>query len=370
MVLGEGQILSQVKDAHQAALEARTAGPLVDQLFKLAITCGKRVRTETSMGRRAVSVSSAAVELGRSILGPLGNRTTLVVGAGRMAKVSLKLLLNENGTGPVLLVNRGHERISQLLDNDLPNRDRLKTGFGLEEIHELAAASDLVIISTSAPDYLLTYEAMSKLPRDKELCVIDISVPRNADPKLAELPGVRVFHADDLSAIVNKNLAEREALVSEAEQIIFESLDGFHGWQRSLLVVPTITELRQKIESIRIAHMEKTQVVGDAELQASTKSQLEDISRAIVNQILHHPTVQLKATTDYQALRQKAEALRTLFNLDSLTPLASQPNTNQPSASGCPFSGGTGQAAPDKLTQIDQALQDFASRLKESLIEL
>jgi len=320
MVLGEGQIMAQVKAAHQAALEAKTAGPVLDQLFKLALTCGKRVRTETTMARRAVSVSSAAIELGRELLGSLANKNIVVVGAGKMAQVCLKLLLGETGTGKIIVVNRSKERVQNFLKNSLPNSERLHCGFEFEDRHSLAAAADLVLVSASAPQFLLQKEEFARYANStkKQICIIDISVPRNVEPSIAGLPGVRLFHSDDLASIVATNLAEREALVSEAEEIVFETLDEFHGWQRALLVVPTIAGLRDKIEAIRQEQMAKNRGCPGTSRDQPSGQQIEDISRAIVNQILHHPTVQLKATKDYEILRQQAEALRTLFSLDPL----------------------------------------------------
>lgn len=318
MVLGEGQIMSQVKSAHQAALEAGTAGPLLDYLFKSALQCGKRVRSETSMGRRAVSVSSAALELARATIGDLKDKRIAVIGAGKMAQICAKLLLSESGTGTVFMLNRSKERVNQFLKNNLPNLHRLETNFEFDDRHKLAATADLVIISTSAQTFLLERELLAvNRPTDaRPLCVIDISVPRNAEPAIGSLPGVQLFQSDDLCEIVTRNLAERATLIAEAEEIVFETLDEFHCWQRSLLVVPTIAGLREKIEAIRQEQMAKTRstnVGGEAE-----PGRLEEISRAIVNQILHCPTVQLKATRDYEILKQQAEALRTLFNLDPL----------------------------------------------------
>ncbi len=318
MVLGEGQIMSQVKAAYQAALEAGTAKTVLGELFKLALNCGKRVRSETSMGRRAVSVSSAALELARSLLGSLKDKNVLVLGAGRMAQICVKHLLNETGKGQIVLLNRTKERIEHFLANELPNKNRLNTDFSFDDRYRLAAQADLVIVSTSAPEYLLDSRQLLKEQSSQELCIIDISVPRNVCPALASIPGVKLFNADDLSEIVNRNLAERESLVGEAETIIMEALEDFHAWQRSLLVVPTIAELRHKIEAIRAEQVEKSHSSCSATDLEDNRRQLEDISRAIVNQILHHPTVQLKATGDYEILRQQAEALRTLFNLDPL----------------------------------------------------
>lgn len=315
LVIGEGQIMSQVKAAHRHALEAGTCGTHLDQLFKLALTCGKRVRSETSMGRRAVSVSSAAVELARDVLGKLSQKSVLIVGAGRMAQVCAKHLLSDSGPDQLLMVNRTAERLQHFAANKLPNLQRLNIGLSFDERYHLAAACDLMIVSTSASSHLINADELKKhLTPGRELVVVDISVPRNVDPTVANLPGVRLFHADDLASIVNRNMSEREALVGEAERIIFSTLDALHVWERTLVVAPTITDLRRKIENIRSEYMTRSEGQTD----------FEQLSRALINQILHQPTVQLKSTDDDLALRQQAEALRRLFNLDVLQ---SQPDS-------------------------------------------
>ncbi len=322
MVLGEGQIMSQVKAAHQTALEKRTSGPVLDMIFKLALTCGKRVRSETSMGKRAVSVSSAAVELARESLGTLKDKSATVVGMGKMGQICAKHLLSENSQGPVILLNRSAARLDSFLQNKLKNRERIKAGFDFSERESIVAQSDLVIVASGCLDYVLTRDELSKHRHDKspKQVIIDISVPRAVDPSVATMEGVQLFVADDLSKIVCRNLAEREALVSEAGESVFEELESFHNWERSLLVVPTIAELREKIESIRQEQISKNSCSHGLEEGHSSKSDMESISRAIVNQILHHPTVHLKATKDYEILRQQAEALRKLFNLDPIAP--------------------------------------------------
>lgn len=324
MVLGEGQIMSQVKAAHQAALERRVAGPILDIVFKLALSNGKRVRSETNMGKRAVSVSSAAVELARDLMGSLKEKSIAVIGLGKMGQICTKHLLSDAGSGPVVLFNRNQERLDNFLGNKLNNKERLKTGFTFEERSAVAAQADLVIVATGSSRYVLDYEELARYrhagsPRQ---VIIDISVPRNVDPRVAELDGVDLFVADDLSKIVAKNLAHREALVADAENIIYETLEEYHNWERSQLVVPTIAILREKIESIRQEQMAKNNLMQGINTSTSSHD-MEAISRAIVNQILHHPTVQLKATKDYEILRQQAEALRTLFNLDPLSALGS-----------------------------------------------
>jgi glutamyl-tRNA reductase len=330
MILGENQIMSQLKTAHQIALASGTAGPVLDYLFKSALNCGKRVRTETNMGKRAVSVSSAAVELGRNLLKSLAGRTSVIVGAGRMGQICAKILLNEPGSGSVILLNRTKERLLNFSKNKLPNATKLKIDFDFEERLNLAAAADLIVVSTGAPSFIINKDEFAKARQGYEnhqICIVDISVPRNVDPEIADLPGVKLFHSDDLAELVQLNLAEREALIGDAEKIVFETLDEFHAWQRSLLVVPTIAGLREKIEAIRLEQMAKGKnkcaLAGD---DNQDKQQVEEISRAIINQILHHPTTQLKATRDYEILRQQAEALRTLFNLD---PLSDGPNNSK-----------------------------------------
>lgn len=319
MVLGEGQIMSQVKAALRSAQEAGTAGPVLDHIFKLALNCGKRVRTETSMARRAVSVSSAAVELAREKIGSLKARSVLIVGAGKMAKICAKHVLSEGGDGAVIMINRTADRVKQFCQSKLPNEHKFKIGFAFEDRYDLAAHADLVIVSTSAHEFVLGAEDFAKARSEcrKPVCIIDISAPRNVEPSIGELPGIELFDSDNLAQIVDKNLAEREALVAEAENLIFDTLGEYHAWQRSLLVVPTITGLRRKIESIRDEQIRKT-TKAKSTTSDTESAQAEQISRAIVNQILHHPTVQLKATNDYQTLRRQAEALQMLFDLDVL----------------------------------------------------
>ncbi|CAN5395268.1 glutamyl-tRNA reductase [soil metagenome] len=325
MILGEGQIMSQVKASHQSALEHGTAGPILDVVFKLALTNGKRVRSETTLGKKAVSVSSAAVELAKDLLGSLKDKSIAVIGLGKMGQICTKHLLSDPGQGPIVLFNRNKERIENFLGNKLNNQERLKTGFSFEERTAVAAQADLVIVATGSSQFVLQKDELEKQRHAKspKQIIIDISVPRNVDPSVAELSGVELFVADDLSQIVANNMAHREALVSDAEAIIYETLEEYHNWERSQLVVPTIAILREKIEAIRQEHMAKNTVLPG--LNASGQD-MEAISRAIINQILHHPTVQLKATKDYEILRQQAEALRTLFNLDPLSPLASSNN--------------------------------------------
>jgi glutamyl-tRNA reductase len=321
MILGEAQIMAQVKSAHQSALAAETAGPMLDSLFKLALNCGKRVRTETKMGHRAVSVSSAAVELAKNVLGEFRDKRILIIGAGQMGTICLKILLNSNNCGSVYVANRSPSKMQKIAQDVVDNREHLHVVNDYNERHAVAASADLVIVATSSPAFVLTKQALlderANYP-DKPLTVIDMSVPRNVEPSIKELASVDLYDSDKLAEIVNYNLAERAELVADAEKIVFTVLSEFQDWQRNLLVVPTIAEFRQKIESIRLQHLERNCPVDGQSDRSIAKQELEEISKAIVNQILHHPTTQLKATHDYEILRQQAEVLRALFDLDPL----------------------------------------------------
>jgi glutamyl-tRNA reductase len=332
MVLGEGQILHQVKAAHQAALAAGSAGATIDSLFKFALSCGKKVRSQTSMGRRAVSMSSAAVELAKELLGTIHNQNVLVIGAGKMGQICLKLLLNDSNAGEISVANRTYGKIQSFLTNNISNLDRLKIVEDFEDRHRFAARADGVIVCSSAPEFVLKADLLSMQRRKSSslpLFIIDLAVPRNVDPQIANMDGVSLYNADDLSKVVNRNLAERESLVHEADKIVFQVLKDFQNWQRNLLVAPTITDLRQKIETIRLEQMEKSCSTARTNGSGRHAQELEEISRAIVNQILHHPTTQLKASSDYEILRQQAEALRTLFNLDPLASDSKKPKTKR-----------------------------------------
>ena len=299
MVLGEGQIMAQVKAAHQAALRAGTAGAILDGLFKAALNCGKKVRSQTSLGRRAVSISSAAVELTRKLLGDLHNRKICIIGAGRMGQICVKLLLTDQNNCSVYVVNRSASKTKALLASNVRHLDRLHVVEDFAQRHSVAASCDAVIVAASASEFLLTAEGFDSLgqfvsantggynpplqktdihgddahgdgnlrantcesdirPYDYQstgLHIIDMSVPRNVDPKVSDLTGIELHNFDDLAAIVKQNMAEREALTHAAEIIIFAALRQFERWQQTLLAAPVIAQLRGKVETIRQSHL-------------------------------------------------------------------------------------------------------------------
>ena len=340
MVLGEGQIMFQVKAAHQAALRTGAAGPVLDALFKSALNCGKKVRTQTGLSKRAVSISSAAVELTRQLLTTQAlaapdARSVLIVGAGRMGQICVKLLLSENDLTKVYVTNRNPGKIKALQASNMRHLDRLNIA-DFEKRHQIAAQCDAVIVATSAKDFVINWQEMTaakqavESPDEKRLHIVDMSVPRNVEPQVNSIDGIALYNFDHLEQIVKENLAEREALTKDAEVIIFASLKEFEHWQQNLLVAPVIAELRGKVENIRLSYLRhrigssfitdlRTKSVKKSNReQERTSKQLDKVSRVIVNQILHKPTTKLKATRDYQSLQQKIKALQSLFDLSPL----------------------------------------------------
>lgn len=339
MVLGEGQIMSQVKFAHQSALESKTAGPVLDKLFKSALNAGKKVRSQTSLGKRAVSISSAAVEVARDYFKERNidfeSLNVTVLGAGKMGTVCLKHLVNSKKVPKnISVVNRSQKDLDDCL-SPAKNQIKVNQDFSFADRHKAASQSDLVIVATSAHRHLLNKKELEESLKQSQIngnrLIIDISVPRNVEPSVATISGVTLKHADDLAGLVNKNLEERRKISVEADSIIFDCLDEFVSWQKARAVVPTITDLKEKVETIRQEQLSGCKAglgsrSGPEEFKALSREEierLEEISQAIVNQILHIPMVNLKATactSDLQSLEKQAAALRNLFNLDPIAP--------------------------------------------------
>lgn len=332
MVLGEGQIMSQVKFAHQCALEAKTAGVVMDKLFKSALNCGKKVRSQTSLGKRAVSISSAAVEIARDYFKERNvefeKLKVTILGAGKMAKICLKhLLSSKKAPKEIRVVNRSKRDLQDCFQTNKSSELQVievNETFNFDQRHDAVAQSDLVLVATSAHRHLLKKAEMENaLAQSPTKClVVDISVPRNVDPEIATIDGITLKHTDDLAELVNKNLEERKKVALEADDLIFECLDEFTAWQKARAVVPTITELKERVETIRQAQLQGAGSVEYKALSREEIARMEEISQAIVNQILHLPMVNLKAaasTSDLQALARQAETLRNLFNLDPLS---------------------------------------------------
>ena len=313
LVLGEGQILSQVKNTHKVGQQYKGLGRLLDKLFKQAITVGKRVRTETSIGTGAVSISSAAAELAQMKVDDLSQCRICILGAGKMSRLLVQHLLSKSGTN-ITIVNRsmsGAERLaSQFKDADL----KLHT---VEDMDEILAQSDIVFTSTSATEPLINKAKLDAVLSDGQtIMLIDISVPRNVDGDVKDMPHVRAFNVDDLKAVVAQNQESRRKMAMEAEGLLEKEVEVFEVWQRSLDTVSTISSLRRKVETIREQELEKALSRLGSEFAERHQEVIEALSRGIVNKILHDPMVQLRAQQDIDARNQAMQTLQTLFNLE------------------------------------------------------
>ena len=312
LVLGEGQILAQVRNTHKLGQKYQAVGRLLDRLFKQAITAGRRVRTETSIGTGAVSISSAAVELVHTKV-DLTQQKVAIIGAGKMSCLLVKHLLAKGATD-ITIVNRSHRR-SEELSAQFPQATL--TLALLPEMFNIVAQSDIVFTSTSATEPILNYANLSgSLKSERQVMLVDISVPRNVDADVQNLPQVTAYNVDDLKAVVAQNQASRRKMAQEAEGLLEEEVEAFELWWRSLETVPTISSLRNKVEDIREQELEKALSRLGAEFAEKHQEVIEALTRGIVNKILHEPMVQLRAQQDIEARKQCLQSLKMLFNLE------------------------------------------------------
>ncbi len=293
MVLGEPQILGQIKDAFDFALSKKTTGVLLNKLMKKAISTAKRVRTETRIAENAVSISFAAVELAKKIFTNLTGKSFMLMGAGEMAELAARHLVN-NGVTDVMVVNRTYERGCEVASEF--NGKAVKWE---DFLHELVHA-DIIICSTGAPAYVLHREQMHKVMKERKhrpVFVIDISVPRNIDPEINKEDNVYLYSVDDLQEVVDTNIHGRKMEAEKAEKIIDEEVEKFIRWMSSLESVPTIVALRQRAEEIKREELEKFKNRFPDMDDEKTKS-VEYLTTAIVNKLIHPPTVALKEDSE------------------------------------------------------------------------
>lgn len=312
MVLGEAQILGQVKEAYDHAFNNGGCQRVFNKLFRQSFEVGKRVRSETEIGENAVSISYAAVELAKKVFDTLEGRTILVLGAGKMSELTAKHLVS-NGVKKVLVANRTYERAVELadkFDGEAIAYDDLFTRMG---------EADILISSTAATHYVVTKDKVAAARKGRKgnpLFMIDIAVPRDIDPAVNDLTDVYLYDIDDLSGVVSTNLDERMHEAERAEVIIAEEMREFERWLESMEVVPTVAAIRSKAEVIRQAEIGKAikRLGGLSEKEIAT---VEALSCAIVNKMLHGPTERLKGVAADKDGYNYVEAARFLYGLDS-----------------------------------------------------
>ncbi len=316
MVVGEPQILGQLKDAFDAALAHKSTGVVLNKLFTKAISVAKRVRTETRIAESAVSVSFAAVELARKIFRRLDRTRVLVMGSGEMAELAARNLVAQ-GAEELRIAGRNQERVDALA-RDYAGRAVSRDAF-LTELIE----ADIVICSTGADHYLLEAAQMTEVARRRKgrpLFLIDLAVPRNIDPRVNDIEDIFLYNIDDLNSVVEANRREREKEAIKAEAIIAEEVERMLQWLKSLEVTPTIVDLRTRVESLRQAEVERAVArVGRGETADHIRTLLDGVTTALVNKLLHAPVVALKQEANHPEGTLYAETVRKLFRLDDET---------------------------------------------------
>jgi glutamyl-tRNA reductase len=314
MMVGEPQILGQVKDAFALAQACETVGPTLHTLFSQAFAVAKKVRTETDIARHAVSVSFAAVELARKIFAGLTGRAVLLVGAGKMSELAAKHLVDQ-GAFPIYVVNRTWARAQEMA------RALSGTALPFDELDTALGAVDIVVTSTGAPEPVIGRDLVQRVlhgRRGRPLFFIDIAVPRDVEASVGTLDDVYCYDIDDLKQVVDANLRERAREAQRAESLVEREVAKFTTRLRDVEVIPTIVSLRERLESIRLAELRRALArVPDA--TPETRDAMEALSSAIVNKILHAPVTKLRESGRAGAGRSWTALVQELFGLGRTT---------------------------------------------------
>lgn len=311
MIIGEPQILGQVKEAYRQSINARTAGPILNKLMHRAFHTAKRVRTESGIGKAAVSVSYAAVELAFKIFGSLEGKRVLAMGTGDMGELVIKHLL-QNNVGEIFVTNRTYSRAEEIART-----------FGghpvpFENLMSILKEIDILICSTGAPNYLITSKNIKEimpLRNYAPMFFIDISVPRNIDPEINNIENVYLYDIDDLQEVIWGNIKKREQDAKVAEQLIEEEVNSFLRWLEELKIVPTIVSLKDKVMQLSEEELKEamTKLKGINEEQ---KQIIRNLTEATINKILHFPITVLKRMQHNGESYIYMDALRKLFELE------------------------------------------------------
>ena len=311
LVVGEPQILGQVKEAYATARAVGACNSQLDALVSRSFAVAKRVRTETAVGSSAVSVASVAVDLAKKIFGTLQGKAVYLVGAGKMSELAARHLI-AHGAGTIFVANRTYER-AQKLASEFEGQAIL-----FEQLYETADKADIVITSTGAPFSIFRKEhgaLFLQRRKNRPMFFIDIAVPRDVDPEMAKLDGIFVYDIDDLQQVVGEHVADRQREADRAEQIVEEEVRKFEGKMQTLSVVPTIVSLQEQIETIRQAEIDR--VRGRlGKLTPEQELAVEAMTRGIVNKIMHAPITTLKSAAKDPEATTVIDLIRRVFNLN------------------------------------------------------
>ncbi|QGG47767.1 glutamyl-tRNA reductase [Heliorestis convoluta] len=311
MVLGETQILGQVRRAYQLACEHGASNSVLNTWFQQAIAVGKRVRTETGIDQNPVSISYTAVELARQVFDSLGGKTALILGAGKMSELTLKHLCS-NGVSTVIVANRSFDR-AEALASQFGGR-----AISFSELENYIVEADIIISCTAATHYVVRKNMVENIMAcraERPLFLIDIAVPRDVEPSVGTVQGVHLFDVDDLQNVIDQNLAERRKAASQAEIIIEQEINKFLKWLNSLFVVPTIIALKSKGDDIKNKELDRA-FAKLKNLSEKEQNAIGALASSLVNQILHDPITQIRQHAASPEGHLYSEILQNLFNLE------------------------------------------------------
>jgi glutamyl-tRNA reductase len=310
MVIGEPQILGQIKEAYRSATLKKTSGVILNRLLHRTFFVAKKVRSETGIGDHAVSISYAAIELGRKIFDTLESKKVLLIGAGEMAELAVEHLIR-NRAGEIFVANRTFKTGVEL------SKKFKGQAINFEELTNYLKEVDIVISSTGSSDFILRPEQVKGTMRDRRnrpLFFIDIAVPRDIDPKINRLNNSYVYDIDDLKGVVDENIGDRKAEAVKGERIVDEAVIRFQEWYNNLDVVPTIIALRSKLEIIVRAEIERT--MQSNSVSGVDSQDIERMTDSIINKFLHDPTLVLKGNGIHRDKSVYLDVARKLFRLD------------------------------------------------------
>ncbi len=311
MVVGEPQILGQLKDAYRVASEANTAGMVLNRLLHKAFSVAKKIRTETRIASHAVSISYAAVELAKKIFGDLSGKNGMLIGAGEMAELAAQHLM-ASGAGKLVVANRTLSRAVKLA------RSLGGSAISLEEVEDALIDADIVISSTGAPGIILSKDRVKRIMRPRRhrlLFFIDIAVPRDIDPKVNDIDNVYLYDIDDLKGVIEFNKAEREKEAFKADRMVEAEVIKFMAWMESLTVVPVIQHLQEKAEAVRQREILRSHKVFES-LNDEQQKALDILTRSIVQKILHDPIVCIKKGAQEKNNEMILDTACRLFGID------------------------------------------------------
>ncbi len=311
MVVGEPQILGQIKSAYRMAIELKSSGVILNRLLHRTFLVAKRIRTETGIGDHAVSISYAAVELGRKIFGKLAGKSVLLVGAGEMAELAVEHLIRHSASD-IYVANRTFE-------NGVGLAKKFKgQAIRFEEVTNFLEFSDIIISSTGSQDFVITRNQVKSIirkRRNRPIFFIDIAVPRDIDPRVNRLSNSYVYDIDDLQGVVDDNIEDRQQEAIKGERIIDEAVICFRQWYDSLDVVPTIIALRNKMENIAAAEIKKT--MQSQKVPQESLAAVQKMTGSLINKILHDPTIFLKKDGMMEDKSLYIDIIRKLFKLEN-----------------------------------------------------